>query len=203
MSQPETPDDAVAVLLAKAVRARRTELGLTLEALSGRTGLSKGFLSQMESGGANPTLNTLAKVAEALRVPTERLLASQGPDPEPAAVALAATPEAPGVVLRTTRRPARAVGLWPPGAGRTYHLSGPGARRFQVLLVDGAASHHEVAVTHDGEEFCLVLAGAVTIDVDGRGYELGTGEALHYDSSVPHRITAADPAVPTRVLLVV
>jgi transcriptional regulator with XRE-family HTH domain len=228
---------AAAARLARVVRQRRGRLGLTLDALSRRTGLSKGFLSEMEAGEANPTLNTLVRLAEALRTSPAGLLgditypeasATDGPsgtDDEPAEAPVAEAdidhhrdlgrPEAPasgadhadatlGTItagaVRTTRRPARPLGSWLAGAGRTYLLTAPGASDYEVLLVDGTPTHHAEIVGHEGEEFCLVLAGAINAEVDGVGYRLAEGDALHYDSGLPHRLTPTTPR--SRLLLI-
>ena len=41
----------------------RTERGLTLGQLSSLAGISKAMLSELEKGNANPTINTLWKIA--------------------------------------------------------------------------------------------------------------------------------------------
>ena len=47
----------------------RKEKGLTLEDLSGMTGVSKSMLGEIERGGTNPTILVLWKIAEGLKVP--------------------------------------------------------------------------------------------------------------------------------------
>ena len=60
--------------LGEQIRARRTELGLGLRELARATGLSATFIGNLERGRANPTLETLRKVADALGTPLFRLL---------------------------------------------------------------------------------------------------------------------------------
>ncbi|MEM8904280.1 MAG: helix-turn-helix transcriptional regulator [Actinomycetota bacterium] len=57
-SRAEIDDDDVTALadLGAAMRARRTQLGLTLSKLSDATGLSVPFLSQVETSFAAPSL---------------------------------------------------------------------------------------------------------------------------------------------------
>jgi transcriptional regulator with XRE-family HTH domain len=50
------------------IRALRQREGLTLEALAQRTGYAKGTLSKIENGKGDPPLETLDRIAEALRV---------------------------------------------------------------------------------------------------------------------------------------
>ncbi len=53
----------------KTIRLRRMELGMTLEQLAKTTGISKANLSRLEWGRTtNPTLGTLRRVGEALRL---------------------------------------------------------------------------------------------------------------------------------------
>lgn len=56
-----------------ALKAWREHRGLTLQALADATGLSKAFISQMESGKRTGTAATLKKLAAALGVPLDAL----------------------------------------------------------------------------------------------------------------------------------
>ncbi|MBI2928787.1 MAG: helix-turn-helix transcriptional regulator [Verrucomicrobia bacterium] len=57
------------------IRALRTEAGVTLPDLAEKSGVSKGFLSQLENDEkANVSLDTLAKVAKALGISIGALL---------------------------------------------------------------------------------------------------------------------------------
>ena len=76
----DTPKDAAEiaenenVLLAEHIRARRTELNMGVRELARATGLSATFISNLEHGKANPTLDTLRNIANALDTPVFRLL---------------------------------------------------------------------------------------------------------------------------------
>ncbi|MFQ9409954.1 MAG: helix-turn-helix domain-containing protein [Evtepia gabavorous] len=59
----------------------RTERNLTLGQLSGLAGISKAMLSEMEKGMGNPTINTIWKIANGLKVPYTRLLEGSEPGP--------------------------------------------------------------------------------------------------------------------------
>jgi len=52
----------------------RQKQGLTLMALAEKCGMSKGFLSEIESGKKSPTIRTLSKIADALDVPLVALV---------------------------------------------------------------------------------------------------------------------------------
>ena len=63
------------VRLGRLVRDQRRKLGLTLRDVSGRSGLSSPFLSQVENGVASPSLSSLLVLAGALETTPEALLA--------------------------------------------------------------------------------------------------------------------------------
>src|SRR6476661_7614526 len=62
--------------LGAAVRARRTELGLTMRALAKAAGVSERFLVQLEAGEGNISVARLEDVAESLGSTGAELLAS-------------------------------------------------------------------------------------------------------------------------------
>ncbi len=67
--------------LGAAVRARRSELGMTLRALGQRAGVSERFLAQLEAGEGNISVGRLEDVAEALGTSGAVLLARAGSQP--------------------------------------------------------------------------------------------------------------------------
>ena len=170
----------LAVGLAR-LRAQRRR---TLDSLAEESGLSRAFISQIETQRANPTLGTLDRLAAALGTRTVDLLAGNGGEVE----------------FEPVVRQARPVGAWPDGTGRTYQLSAVDGRSFAVHLTDGAPADHDRWVEHAGEEFCLVLAGAYRLQLGNTDLELAPGESAHYPGLRPHRISPV--AVGGRVLVV-
>ena len=55
-----------AVLLGEGVRAIRTQLGWSQEKLAEAAGLHRSYISQLERGHRNPTLDVLVRLASAL-----------------------------------------------------------------------------------------------------------------------------------------
>jgi transcriptional regulator with XRE-family HTH domain len=60
--------------IGKKVKKRRTFLGLTQEELAERVGISRAYMGFVEQGRNVPTLETLEKIARALKVKTSELL---------------------------------------------------------------------------------------------------------------------------------
>lgn len=65
---------AYRVALGRAIRTRRMQLGLTQEKLGMRAGLDRTYVSGLERGERNPSLDSLRKVARALQWSPSELL---------------------------------------------------------------------------------------------------------------------------------
>jgi transcriptional regulator with XRE-family HTH domain len=65
--------------IGRRVRERRERLGLSQEQLSERAGLHWTYISGVERGRRNPSLNTLARLAKALAVSLPRLVSNLRP----------------------------------------------------------------------------------------------------------------------------
>lgn len=68
--------------LGRRVRSLRAERNLSLQALADRAGISRRFLVEIESGRGNPSLDKLARLARALRLPLRELCDLPLPRPE-------------------------------------------------------------------------------------------------------------------------
>ncbi|MHB8318945.1 MAG: helix-turn-helix domain-containing protein [Acidimicrobiales bacterium] len=74
------------------LRARRVELGLTLAQVAEQAGLSLPYVSNLERGRGNPTLDALTALARALDVPLASLMGADGDD-DPFDTVLATAPK--------------------------------------------------------------------------------------------------------------
>lgn len=148
---------------------------MTIEQLASKTGLSKPYISQVETGKASPSLQTLEKLATALAVPMSSLFV----DPEVACE-----------VIRQSDRQVVVVGtLDGPTQKRVEILSAPN-RQLEMLVVEipvgntaGGASH-----SHDGEEAHWLLDGRLRVTHGGRTLIIEAGDSFHWDATVPHRV---------------
>lgn len=61
--------------LGRGLRSRRLELGLTLAQVADKAGLSLPYIANLERGRGNPTVGVIQRVAEALGLSFETLLA--------------------------------------------------------------------------------------------------------------------------------
>jgi len=67
-------------------------------------------------------------------------------------------------------------------------------RRFEPLLVtiDPEKNHTIGLVTHEGQEFNLVLKGRVKVILGGKEVVLSSGDSIYFDSMIPHGQLAMD-----------
>ena len=70
----DSPDRAFQRRVGANIRRLRTDRGLTMEALAWAAGISKGYLSRVESGHHAPSLRVLRLLARELGVQPARLL---------------------------------------------------------------------------------------------------------------------------------
>jgi transcriptional regulator with XRE-family HTH domain len=173
-TEPAQPaDDApkTTVGLGQRIRQLRTARELTLTALAEATGLSTGLISQVERGLADPSLETLRRVAKVLEVPLFSLFRQE----DTGIVA----------VVRKDRR----TQVKSPDHDIVYSRISPGGGRLEVL--HGTLGPHSASApepwAHPSEECLVVLSGELIVEVAGRDYELFAGDSCYFDSHLPHR----------------
>lgn len=152
--------------LGASIRARRLELGMGVRDLARATGLSATFVSKLEHGRANPTLDTLRAIANALGAPLFRLLA--GPD------------ERDPVVRRRQRR--RTVVT--PGHV-SIELMVPDLHHKMVLFqVHATAADGNLVgppLMVPTEECILVVQGSIAVTVSGQAHHLQAGDSIYVE----------------------
>jgi transcriptional regulator with XRE-family HTH domain len=173
--------------LGEKLKAVRKDRGLTLQQVADAAGLSKAFVSQIESGTANPSLASLKRVGNALETPLAALFEDEtnGAEPRPPSV------EEAGEV-RVVRKHRRKQIVWPGRSAPSYLLTPDLRGRLEVLLdvlEPGSPSQEDEArwMTHEGEEFGFILEGRYEATVNGQVFVLEEGDSITYPSRLPHR----------------
>jgi transcriptional regulator with XRE-family HTH domain len=170
------------------LRALRQERGLTIQHLAKLTDLSRTFISQIESGTANPSVGTLKKVADALGVPIGALFTGIGDEPDAAVDRSTPSPSSQADV-RVVRKNGRKALSWPGRPWKTYLLTPDLQRKLEVLLNELMPGDTvDDAYTHEGEEFGFVLEGSYEVTVGGEVYVLEAGDSISYPSHLPHKM---------------
>jgi len=169
-------------LVGAQIRRFRTDRALTLAQVGERTGLNVGYLSQIETDKASPSLETLAALAEAFAVPISWLLVDAAPPPR--------------VVRRADRRTENAA----PDL-RLEEVDGGHARNLHIIEAAVAPGARSDLMSDAGEEHHLVLEGRVRLPQGAFSAELGPGDYLVWDGSFPHQAANIGDQ-PARVLII-
>jgi transcriptional regulator with XRE-family HTH domain len=149
------------------VRRWRTERQLTLAVLAERSGLNIGFLSQIENDKASPSLDALAAIADALEVPPAWLVLAEVSPPR---------------VVRAGERPTTEMG----DGIRIERADGGLTRGFSMLQIRALPGSTTGAHAHGGEEHHLVLGGRWRMRQGDHVVELGAGDYVAWDGTIPH-----------------
>ncbi|MGH9468582.1 MAG: helix-turn-helix domain-containing protein [Terriglobales bacterium] len=72
------------IVIGTRVREARQACGLSQGDLENRTGLLRCYLSRVENGHTEPSLQTLARIAKALNMPVSGFFAGEEEEPAPA-----------------------------------------------------------------------------------------------------------------------
>jgi transcriptional regulator with XRE-family HTH domain len=156
-------------LVGREIRRWRSERGLTLAQVAARSGLNIGYLSQIENDKASPSLDALAAIGAALDVPIAWFLLD------------ASTP--PRVVRAAERRE------WTvPGGGIATEVDGGLARDVCILEASAPPGQRTGLHAHSGDEHHVVLRGRWRMSQGDHVVDLGPGDFLVWDASVPHDV---------------
>lgn len=158
-------------LIGENLKRLRTERNLTLGQLAALSGISKAMLSDMEKGDGNPTVNTLWKIANGLKVPYTRLLEETGG----------------GATL--VRRQQVLPQAGENGAYRVYcYFKGEAGRNFELFFMELDPGGAQTSAGHlaQAQEYVYVLGGELTVETGENTYRLGPGDALAFDSTRVH-----------------
>jgi transcriptional regulator with XRE-family HTH domain len=159
------------------LRELRLRRGWTLQELAARSGLSKPFLSRLESGGRQASIAAVLTLSRIFDVSLASLFES------PLATE-------PCVIVRAADAVEKTInGLkWVPlsNAGRFFNLQ---PMRIRVSPARRGQEHYH----HDGEEWIYVLSGKLILSLAGKTYALAAGDAAHFESRLPHRLIARGP----------
>ena len=156
-------------LVGAMLREQRRRLNLTLQEVSERAGITKGFLSEVERDRAAPSVATLLRLRDALSLSVSSLFRSSLPQ-----------------VVRRDERQSIPYG----GQGIICSLlSARNAHRLMVAHAEfkpGGRSGSEPHSMDSDEEIIVVLAGTLEITVQNETHTLRTGDSITFDPRTPH-----------------
>lgn len=152
----------------------RLQRGWTLQELALQSGLSKTFLSRLESGDRQASIAAVLTLARIFGVSLASMFESDLAT-EPCLIVRAAE-----AVFKTTN-------------GLSYTALSSADRFFNLQpmrLTVSPSREGDEHFSHDGEEWIHLLSGRLTLSLAGKTYDLEPGDSAHFDSRLPHRLIA-------------
>lgn len=155
----------------------RLQRGWTLQELAEQSGLSKTFISRLESGDRQASIAAVLSLARIFGVSLASMFESQ-------------VATEPCLIVRASEAVSKSAN------GLTYTPLSNAERFFNLqpirLSVSPARKGNE-HFHHEGEEWIYLLSGRLTLSLAGKTYDLEPGDAAHFDSRLPHRLMARGP----------
>ena len=174
--------------LGQQVRALRKAQELSLAQLAEHSGLSIGNLSQIERGVRSPSLRSLQRLSECLKVPVADLF--QARELPPASEF--------GTIIRRKARPI--LNLSEGGCQKELLTPMiPGSVQLLMVTLDPGGSSGGDHYHHKGEEAGVVISGAMKLWIEDETYILKEGDSFRFKSTRPHKFESASKQT-TRVL---
>ncbi len=160
------------------VKELRRARGLTLDGLSGVSGVSRAMISKLERGEKSPTLVVAAKLAEGLGASLSQLVGIE----EKRRVAI-------------VRRDRRMV-MRDPETGFERHLLSPsfGGRGVEFIrnIVPEKGTSGKFPPHKEGvEEYISVEKGRLRAEIGGEELFLEEGDSIFFEADAPHRFDNA------------
>ena len=157
--------DSMSMIVAKNIKRLREENKLSMDELVKLSGVSKSMLAQIERGDGNPTISTLWKISNGLKVPFD---------------ALTVRPKSPYEIVKTAEiQPLLEDG----GKVRNYSLFPDNEnRRFAVYYLELEEGSYFESEPHlrGTTEFITIFTGKIEILADGQNFIVEKAKA--YDS---------------------
>ncbi|QHT58534.1 helix-turn-helix domain-containing protein [Paenibacillus lycopersici] len=163
--------EQIHIKLGKNLKGVRQARGLSLDKVAELTGVSKAMLGQIERGETSPTISTIWKIANGLRLSFTSLI-----EKPPAEVA---------VIERQDIEPL----LEEDGRFRSYPMFPfDPSKKFEVYAVemDEGSTHVSEAHSPGVEEYVMVSSGLLVIDIQDNSYHVPAGDAVRFAADQPH-----------------
>ncbi len=164
------------------IRQLRKTQGRTLDSLAHEIGLTKGYLSKVETGRQIPPLATLLRLAKGLGTDVAGLVESEGKERQ----------EKPGYtsvsVVRADERRRVTRGATPFGYDcHSLVQDATGKRMSPFLFSFPSQIFKEVFFGPGGEEMMFVLSGIMEFTVGNETFELMPGDCIYFNPRQRHR----------------
>ncbi len=159
------------------IKELRNERGLSLKELADNIDVSMSMLSQIESGKANPSLNTLRLISKFLDVPMFSLFMED-------------SKESAMIVRKDERIRITSGSLESEEYQISYDLLSPDMKGdFQLCEMKISAGEHDSGDfnAHNGEEVAVCTEGEIELVLENESHLLKKGDSVRIPNMVKHR----------------
>ncbi len=160
---------------AKRFQRLRKERKMTLKQIANETGMNAKYVSQIDKGEVIPPVAVILQLSRALEIDSGILLSEER--------RLAGKKKVDEYQKRTQDYAYETLTT----ESQRKHL-----KAFKVLL-DPKSDQPVGGYQHVGEEFIYVLKGRIEVMVGENKNILGTGDSLHFNSSIIHKLRNIGP----------
>jgi transcriptional regulator with XRE-family HTH domain len=158
------------------IRAARQAAKMTLVQVARESGLSVGYLSEIERSRLTPSLSALKKIADVLKIPASKVMFEFG--------GKAFSNSDVGLVRRAARKR-----ISFPDSSVEYELLTPDLKRRASLFWMTVPPRTESgpSFSHFGEDGVIVLRGVLKVEIGAVWYTLHQGDSIYFNSEIAHR----------------
>ncbi|QHT59029.1 cupin domain-containing protein [Paenibacillus lycopersici] len=156
--------------IGNAIRTIRKRKNITIAQICEDTGLSQGFMSQVETNKTSPSIATLENIANALKVPLAYLLLRKEER------------------MQIVRKADRMITTSGPERLKVEHLGAAKNMRMVMVELPPGASTGETPHAHEGEEVHLVIKGRIYAEHGEDTAEFGEGDSFSWNACTPHLV---------------
>lgn len=149
----------------------RKSKNMSLDVLAEKTGVSKSMLGQIERGESNPTVATVAKIVDGIRISFEELIY-----PKQESVLVIDNDKMP--LLRSEEGAYQVRSVFPYDRRRNFEV-------YEVKIEPGSGCACFLK-GEQGSEYILVVQGVLTLDTAEGTYEVAADHAVRIDAAREH-----------------
>lgn len=163
--------DNLNLIFAENLKRLREEKRLSLDNVAKLSGVSKSMLGQIERGEVNPTISTVWKISNGLKVSFTTLMSRPEADFE--------------IVRKADIKPLQEID----GKSRNYPVfSFDDTRRFEMYLLEIDPGGQIVAEAHplSTQEFITIFSGELTIRANDGEFVVANGNSIRVKADNPH-----------------
>lgn len=156
--------------IGSSIRAIRKRKNITIAQICEQTGLSQGFMSQLETNKTSPSISTLENIAQALNVPLAYLLLKKDDR------------------MTIVRKNERKITTSGPENLKVQHLSNTKNMKMMLVEFPPGASTGDFPHAHEGEEIHFVMKGKIYAMQGEDAAEFGEGDSFSWHACTPHLV---------------